>query len=298
MIDAESIRRDFYVYQYSRDGIPVYIGKGCGKRWLRHASVTGHNQILYRMIQKDRREGTARITVRKVQEGLTEAEAFLVERELIALYGRRPAGSLVNGTDGGEGASGRDPGLQAKISAAVSRSLMGHPVSEETRAKLRDLNLGRPRAPEVVAKTAEANRGKKRTQEQRARFSKAQLGNKNSLGRVCTLEMRERLRAKQAGRKSLPEWVAKAAAANTGKKRTAEQREAMSRARRGKPCSEAAKLASSRAHKGKPKSLEQREKQRLAMTGRKQTPEAVERRRVSFQAAMERRRAAKAMAAE
>jgi hypothetical protein len=90
--------RDYYIYSYIReDGSPYYIGKGKGNRAWKHAS-------------RDRVKTPAdlnKITV--LNEGLTEDEAFQMEIELIAKYGRKDLGTgiLINATDGGDGASGR-----------------------------------------------------------------------------------------------------------------------------------------------------------------------------------------------
>lgn len=84
----------YYVYQYLRtDGSPYYIGKGCRKRaW-----------------DKRRRyyPGDAS-RVKILKENLTEQEAWDLEIELIAKYGRKDLGTgiLYNQTDGGEGSSG------------------------------------------------------------------------------------------------------------------------------------------------------------------------------------------------
>lgn len=278
MTDTEIIRRDFYVYAYLRDGAPVYIGKGSGKRWLRHASATGHNQRLHRMIQKDHREGTNRITKEKLGEALSEPEAFALEIELIAQYGRVPHGPLVNSTDGGEGAVNPDPAIRARVSAAVGAALKGHPVAAATREKLRAAFLGRPRCPEAAKRAAEANRGQMRTEEQRARMSASQIGNQNAKGRKISDETRAKLSAWQVGRKMPPEAVAKTAEANRGRPLSDEHRAKLSAIKKGRSPSREHRAALAAALKGRIITEDAREKQRQAMTGRRQDRDVIARR--------------------
>lgn len=90
----------FYVYAYLReDTTPYYIGKGKGVRAWHH---TNHSDI------KPPRDKT-RIVV--LWQDLDEEFALEMEVLLIATYGRKDKGTgiLRNGTDGGEGQSGRDP---------------------------------------------------------------------------------------------------------------------------------------------------------------------------------------------
>jgi len=93
----------FYVYAYlrSKDSehgkrlTPYYIGKGNG----------------YRAFSRQRRTAPVpkdKAFIAFIQEGLTEEEAFALERYCIALYGRLDQGKgvLRNLCDGGEGPSG------------------------------------------------------------------------------------------------------------------------------------------------------------------------------------------------
>ena len=121
----------YYVYAYLRstDSVngakysPYYIGKGSGKRLL---STQG------RPANKPR----DRSMVVYIQEGLTEEQAFSLERYCIALYGRIDieTGCLRNKSDGGEGASGviTSDAKRQKISLAHK----GKVITEATRLKL------------------------------------------------------------------------------------------------------------------------------------------------------------------
>lgn len=99
-----AIRNDFYVYGYKRkrNDTLYYVGKGCGRRvFICHGRIK---------VPRDK----SRIVF--LFEGLTEEEAFLKEREIIAELGRvdKGTGILLNITDGGEGVSGRDPWNKGK----------------------------------------------------------------------------------------------------------------------------------------------------------------------------------------
>jgi hypothetical protein len=111
----------YYVYAYLRtDSSPYYIGKGAKRR-----ISAKHNVI----IPKDKS------CIQIIAHKLSEREAFLLEKKLISLYGRKDnnTGILRNLTDGGEGASG-----------AVR--------SEEHKAILRASKFGIPRSPKVIQK--------------------------------------------------------------------------------------------------------------------------------------------------
>jgi hypothetical protein len=121
--------KDFYVYLHRKatTGEVFYVGKGFGRRaWKVSCKRSQHwkNTV--------RKHG---LIVEIAADGLQEWYAHEMERDLIALYGRRDLGHgpLVNLTDGGEGLVGYSPTVEtlAKKSAAM-QDLLKNP---EYRAK-------------------------------------------------------------------------------------------------------------------------------------------------------------------
>ncbi len=95
----------FYVYEHYRIGedVPFFVGKGHHRRAY---TKRGRNVWWKRIVEK-----SGGFEVRFVQENLSEFEAFWLEVNQIAGWGRADLGEgpLVNLTDGGEGVSGWIP---------------------------------------------------------------------------------------------------------------------------------------------------------------------------------------------
>lgn len=215
----------FYVYVLFRpwDGSPFYIGKGSGKRWLRHKHRSRH---IANIIRKAADRGMD-IPAIKIRENLTEIEAFTIEHAFIKAIGRKPNGPLVNLTDGGEGASGavRSAITRAKMSIIMkgNRNPLGCKRSPETLeklsmiqsnrspttiAKMRDANMGKILSDEHRRKLSSAKKGKSlsaihrtnigrshlgKTRKNTSKMSAAQVGNKKWLGRSHSIATRELL---------------------------------------------------------------------------------------------------------
>jgi hypothetical protein len=180
--------RRFYVYAYlrSKDSergakySPYYIGKGSGNRCYGKSGRPANRpkDISY---------------IVTVQEGLTEEEAFSLERYCIALYGRLDikTGVLRNRTDGGEGRSGY-------VASEETRRRMSHkgPANalwgrtgelsprwgtfhtEETRRKIskgkkgeRNPNWGKTHSPETRRRISEGQRGRKQSEETKRKIA-------------------------------------------------------------------------------------------------------------------------------
>lgn len=125
-IRASGVR--FYVYVLHRpSGEPFYVGKGSLRRIEQHeqGARVGRKSHCARVIRSLNYE----VGYAVAGTFADEAEAFALERSLIATIGRldRKLGPLVNHTDGGEGSA--DPS-QATIAKRVAklRKLMADPV--------------------------------------------------------------------------------------------------------------------------------------------------------------------------
>lgn len=160
---SKDLRR-FYVYAYLRSSesihgqkyTPYYIGKGCRDRATSKQRTIPKPSNLSCIVY--------------VQEGLTEEEAFSLEKYCIALYGRidNKTGILRNLSDGGDGPAGTIP-------------------SEETKRKIAEAGRGRKHTPESIRKISEAQLkdknhmwGKTISQETRLKISNANKGLKRS----------------------------------------------------------------------------------------------------------------------
>jgi len=170
----------FYAYLWLRaDGTPYYVGKGTGRRaFARHKHHYPPKESRILLFYRS-----------------SEGEAFETERELIANWGRKDLGlgCLINRTDGGEGPVGviQSPEKRARI----AETLMGHPVLETTREKIRGNknSLGYHHTEEVKARGRARRLGVKATAETREKQRQKKIGNQNALGHHLSMETRQRL---------------------------------------------------------------------------------------------------------
>ena len=186
------MKTNFYVYiVYRNDGTPCYVGKGQGHRYKHHFTHS-HNKWLRRIVTKYDHS----ISVKKVYENLTNAEASEYEVALIKQLGRadKGAGPLVNFTDGGEGA-------------------VGHIWSQQARARIAAALTGRTRPPEVIAKMSAALKGRKPSAYNIERLAVAHRGIPRSP------EVRQKISAANLGRTLSAETIARIRAAKLGKPR-------------------------------------------------------------------------------
>lgn len=174
-----------------RNGELRYIGKSSAglKRPSRHRLPIGrkgrtHNDNWLRQLWND---GNLVPCIVVLRECNSNVEALAQEIFLIALF--REAGfNLTNITAGGEGAGGYERTEEHRKN--LSKALMGHVLSEETKKKIGHAN-------------------KNLTPEQKETISKSRIGNKNCVGRTYTEEQKQRFREINLGRKPTEEARAK-----------------------------------------------------------------------------------------
>ena len=151
----------YYTYAWLRENkTPYYIGKGKNKRAWRKGSPPEERVLI-------------------LKRNLSESEALNHEKYMIAVFGRKDAGTgiLHNFTDGGEGVSGivRSEETRRKLSEAMT----GKNHSPETRKKISESQLGGKRSKpseETKRKMSESSTGKVHTPETRKKISNSCLG--------------------------------------------------------------------------------------------------------------------------
>jgi hypothetical protein len=192
--------KNFYVYGLfdPKKDKPFYIGKGTGRRYTSHFEPS--------RLKQERKSLKAKIYLKIINEGnlpiskilfnnLTEDEAFLKERELIAKYGRidKGSGCLANHTDGGEGVAGiilqedsiikrsnalKDVPRPLYVRKKISETLKGRIRSKETLEKISKAKAGKiyPNVIEANKKNAIKRKGIPRTEEVKLKLSLSQKG--------------------------------------------------------------------------------------------------------------------------
>lgn len=210
-----------------------YVGKTAltlGKRWSAHCRAARNNSNfhLHRAIRK---YGPAKFEKRVLAESDTEDVSFSLESRYIKyLRTRQPDG--YNGTDGGEGASGRKTSVETKIKMSASMTGLHHGAGNKNA-------LGNRHTPEARQKIRQARLGKRLSEESRKKVSEAQRGKPEP---PCTDEQRKKrseiakrlgLRPpNHKGKKRSTETLKKLSLAKKGKRPNAEQRKRMSEAQR------------------------------------------------------------------
>lgn len=214
---AHSMQSYHYVYYYLRNkdtatakaGTPYYVGEGkLGRAYSKDHLVS---------------VPTDPSCIIKIANGLTKKQAQKMEILHIAMWVRKDLGTgiLHNRTNGGDGVTGHSPETRKKMSdakkgrrftmsekhkAAISRSRMGHVVTEETREKIRI-----KRALQTIALHSED--------------AKRKIGKKNSgtgngmFGKKLSDETKQRISTAIKGRVVSEETRAKISKATKGKPR-------------------------------------------------------------------------------
>lgn len=165
-----------YVYMYydpSR-GEPIYVGKGNGHRDTMHMKRKDHHPLTYRL-RAMKKIGVDPIITR-ICNDVNDELALLVEEEAISKFGRRDLGlgTLLNLTDGGDGAKGAI--LSDDHRLKLSQALKGRIVTPETRALMSKVRTGETRSEDTRARISAAKRGQKYSDEARANISAGHVG--------------------------------------------------------------------------------------------------------------------------
>lgn len=189
-----------YVYEHWRPdtGQCFYVGKGRGKRARDSTRNQHHKNVVAKLV----RQGL-NFEVRIIADSLSDAEAFALEVERIALW-RSVGIRLANLTDGGDGPSNPTEEVRRKIREARKNQVL----TEEHRAKHRTamacpqtrllMSLaaksrpnnfaGRSHSEETKKAWSEKRRGVTLTAEHRAKISAALLINNGFKGKTHTEE--------------------------------------------------------------------------------------------------------------
>lgn len=170
-----------YVFEYE----PFYVGKGKGDRYKRHlreSEYTKNGNYKNNKIKKIISSGLKPIVI-KFSENLTEFLAHELEEKMILEIGRYDLGlgPLTNSTNGGEGNSGQI-------------------TSEETKQKLREINLGK--VSPIKGKTYEEIYGEDRSNEikEKIRFTNQGRSYEEIYGEDRANEIKEKIRVGNLGK--------------------------------------------------------------------------------------------------
>ncbi len=224
-----STKQDFYVYiLFDWRGIPRYVGKGRGNRWMQHRRKDQRSKLKSDFMKRTM-SALGDIPTIKVREYLSEQDAFVTEITLIKAIGRinLHTGTLTNYTNGGSG------GITYQWTAAQR-------AAQSIRSKGNQHVSGRIMSAEEIKQRRIANTGKIRSLESRARMSTAQVGNKNALGHTVSEETRNKISIANSGRIFSFEHRAKLSAKAKGNQRrlgkthSVETRAKISRSKRQK----------------------------------------------------------------
>ena len=207
----------FYVYLLldpRRDYLPFYVGKGKGNRAHHHLRYESHakiNRFKKAVIDKIK-EANRDVKIKIWKDGLSEEEAFNLEKDLIQRFGRRDLGTgiLTNLSDGGHGNSGRRFSEEHK--RKLSEKATGRNHSDASKSKMSQYRKGRKASEDAKRKMSEAQKGKRtgsdnhmfgKRGELHPNYGKGGLtGEKNGMfGRNHSPESIEKIRQKALNRK-------------------------------------------------------------------------------------------------
>jgi group I intron endonuclease len=182
MSKHQGIERIFYVYVHriADLNIPFYVGKGGGNRI---SSRRDRNKYWHHVVNK------YGYTIDFVAKGLTESEAFAMEKDLIATFKSMNLPHFVNLTDGGEGTSGYV--ASEELRKKRSEAQKGKTLSEEHKRKISEAQKGNTHSEETKRKMSISKKGercymfgKPKSQEQKRRISETMTGRPSPMRRA------------------------------------------------------------------------------------------------------------------
>ena len=179
----------FYVYEHwrlDRDEC-FYVGKGKGGRAYK---MRDRNRFHTAIVQKIQRDGFA-VEVKIVSFGLTEEDAFALEKERISFW-RNAGADLANATNGGDGVSGLKMSAEARLK--MRNAKLGTKQSPEMIQKRIAPLIGRKQPKHAIEQAAAKRRGKKLSEEHKASISASHKG------KIVSETARKNLSAANKGR--------------------------------------------------------------------------------------------------
>lgn len=202
MAKSKSNQRKYYVYVYKNpiDGVPFYVGKGCGNRCYKHLKETKDNTENYKKycIIKYLRNLGLSPEIEIISSDLSESDAYDLEKMLIEKYGRRDIDD--NGVLTNVCSDQRPPRI---------------PLSEEERKRRRERMLGNT--------LGHTWKGKKVPSYIRQRISEAVKANHPHRGKSMHQVLIEKY-GKEEGDRRWQESIIKRQASNKGFKHTEESK--------------------------------------------------------------------------